>query len=261
MRFLHTAFTSYGAFWLSFATLLIPSSGIADAYAASKHPAQEVDAIAIYLTAWMVVTFLFLLVPSSFSSCSRTHPLVFLFHSIGSLRKSIGLTALFFLLTLTFMLLAVCECGLFISQSMQLTVSMCDSRLPEERNHWQGWWRCWHCDCSCRLLLRSWRATDRGRCFHHPTRQIPPQVGLKSKVYASCPVIRLDSGYSVSTSFYFPTLVFLFILFRCSVMSCSPYCVVANSRNANTVSPLMVYIPFIGCAGLVVDDFIAKTVK
>jgi len=83
-----TAFTSYGAFWLSFATLLIPSSGIADAYAASKKPVQEVDAIAIYLTAWMVVTFLFF---------------------IGSLRKSIGLTALFFLLTLTFMLLAVSD--------------------------------------------------------------------------------------------------------------------------------------------------------
>jgi len=57
-----TAFTSYGAFWLSFATLLIPGSGIGDAYAASKNPEQEVDAIAIYLTAWMVVTFLFLFV-------------------------------------------------------------------------------------------------------------------------------------------------------------------------------------------------------
>jgi succinate-acetate transporter protein len=117
LRFSDTAFTSYGAFWLSFATLLIPSSGIADAYAASKNPAQEVDAIAIYLTAWMVVTFLFLLVPYSFLSCSRrTDPPVFVFHSIGSLRKSIGLTALFFLLTLTFMLLAVCEYRLSILQ-------------------------------------------------------------------------------------------------------------------------------------------------
>jgi hypothetical protein len=83
-----TAFTSYGAFWLSFATLLIPGSGIADAYAASKKPEQEVDAIAIYLATWMVVTFLFFL---------------------GSLRKSVGLTLLFFLLTLTFMLLAVSD--------------------------------------------------------------------------------------------------------------------------------------------------------
>jgi hypothetical protein len=63
-----TAFTSYGAFWLSFATLLIPGSGIGDAYAASADPAKEVDAIAIYLTAWMVVTFLFLCVLYPFTS-------------------------------------------------------------------------------------------------------------------------------------------------------------------------------------------------
>jgi succinate-acetate transporter protein len=83
-----TAFTSYGAFWLSFATLLIPGSGVGEAYAKSKDPVQEVDAIAIYLTAWTVVTFLFF---------------------IGSLRKSIGLTVLFFLLTLTFLLLAAAD--------------------------------------------------------------------------------------------------------------------------------------------------------
>jgi len=83
-----TAFTSYGAFWLSFATLLIPGSGVAAAYAASTNPAQEVDAIAIYLITWMVVTFLFF---------------------IGSLRKSIGLTVLFFCLTITFLLLAVAD--------------------------------------------------------------------------------------------------------------------------------------------------------
>jgi hypothetical protein len=58
----YSAFTSYGAFWLSFATLLIPGSGVAAAYAASTDPAQEVDAIAIYLITWMVVTFLFLFV-------------------------------------------------------------------------------------------------------------------------------------------------------------------------------------------------------
>ncbi|KAI0246867.1 Gpr1 family protein [Lactifluus subvellereus] len=83
-----TAFTSYGAFWLSFATLLIPASGVGAAYKASENPAQEVDAIAIYLTSWMVLTFLFFL---------------------ASLRKSVGLTALFFCLTATFMVLAVGE--------------------------------------------------------------------------------------------------------------------------------------------------------
>ncbi|KAI0294186.1 Gpr1 family protein [Russula brevipes] len=81
-----TAFTSYGAFWLSFATLLIPGSGVGAAYAASPNPAQETDAIAIYLTAWTVVTFLFF---------------------IATLRKSVGLTMLFFFLTVTFMVLAI----------------------------------------------------------------------------------------------------------------------------------------------------------
>ncbi|KAI0259292.1 GPR1/FUN34/yaaH family-domain-containing protein [Gloeopeniophorella convolvens] len=79
-----TAFTSYGAFWLSFATILIPNSGIGAAYAAD--PGMEDDAIGIFLISWMIITFLFFL---------------------GALRKSVGLTALFFFLTLTFMLLAI----------------------------------------------------------------------------------------------------------------------------------------------------------
>ena len=56
------AFSSYGAFWLSFACLFIPSSGIAEAYAttAKTDPGMEEDAIGIFLLAWMVVTFLFL---------------------------------------------------------------------------------------------------------------------------------------------------------------------------------------------------------
>ncbi|KAI9452105.1 Gpr1 family protein [Lactarius psammicola] len=80
-----TAFTSYGAFWLSFATLFIPNSGIGAAYADAP-AGMEDDAIGIYLLGWMIVTFLFF---------------------IGSLRKSLGLTALFFFLTLTFMVLAI----------------------------------------------------------------------------------------------------------------------------------------------------------
>ncbi|KAI9452104.1 Gpr1 family protein [Lactarius psammicola] len=83
-----TAFTSYGAFWLSFAALLIPSSGIGEAYAKSPNPAKEADAIAIYLTAWAIVTFLFF---------------------IATLRKSIGLSVLFCSLTITFVLLAIAD--------------------------------------------------------------------------------------------------------------------------------------------------------
>ncbi|KAF8502691.1 Gpr1 family protein [Russula emetica] len=83
-----TAFTSYGAFWLSFATLFIPGSGIGSAYAAvaATAPDMEDNAIGIFLMAWMVVTFLFF---------------------IGSLRKSVGLSALFFMLTTTFFILGV----------------------------------------------------------------------------------------------------------------------------------------------------------
>jgi len=83
-----TAFTSYGAFWLSFATLFVPGSGIGDAYkaAATTAPNMEDNAIGIFLMAWMVLTALFF---------------------IGSLRKSVGLSALFFLLTTTFFILAI----------------------------------------------------------------------------------------------------------------------------------------------------------
>jgi uncharacterized protein len=56
--FWHAAFTSYGAFWLSFATLFIPGSGIANAYAAD--PGMKENAIGIFLIAWMLVTLMFL---------------------------------------------------------------------------------------------------------------------------------------------------------------------------------------------------------
>ncbi|EIM91762.1 uncharacterized protein STEHIDRAFT_46422 [Stereum hirsutum FP-91666 SS1] len=79
-----TAFSSYGAFWLSYATILIPGSGIADAF--TENPSEEPNAIGIFLISWMIVTFIF------FLSC---------------LRRSIGLLALFGFLTITFMLLAI----------------------------------------------------------------------------------------------------------------------------------------------------------
>jgi len=78
-----TAFTSYGAFWLSYATILIPGSGIGDAFTGAK-ASQESNAIGIFLMTWMTVTFLLL---------------------IASLRRNIAFIALFFCLTITFMLL------------------------------------------------------------------------------------------------------------------------------------------------------------
>lgn len=80
-----TAFSSYGGFWLSFGLLYIPGSGILDSYA--NAPASELDsALGIYLITWAVLTFLLF---------------------IGSTRRNIGLMALFFFLTITFILLAV----------------------------------------------------------------------------------------------------------------------------------------------------------
>jgi succinate-acetate transporter protein len=78
-----TAFSSYGAFWMSYATILIPGSGILDAYGTNVD--ELTSALGIFLTAWTLVTFFLL---------------------IAALRKNIGLIALFGMLTLTFALLA-----------------------------------------------------------------------------------------------------------------------------------------------------------
>lgn len=77
-----TAFTSYGAFWMSYATILIPGSGIVSAF---KDPAELDSALGIYLIAWFMVTFLLL---------------------VASLKKSVGLVVLFAFLATTFLLLA-----------------------------------------------------------------------------------------------------------------------------------------------------------
>jgi succinate-acetate transporter protein len=78
-----TAFTSYGAFWMSYATILIPGSGIVSAYTGAED--QLGSAIGIFLVTWTLVTFFFFIV---------------------ALRKNIGFIALFGFLTLTFALLA-----------------------------------------------------------------------------------------------------------------------------------------------------------
>ncbi|TFK65957.1 hypothetical protein BDN72DRAFT_173356 [Pluteus cervinus] len=53
-----TAFTSYGAFWMSYATILIPGSGIVAAY--TDAPGELSSALGIYLITWMLVTFFLL---------------------------------------------------------------------------------------------------------------------------------------------------------------------------------------------------------
>lgn len=52
-------FSSYGAFWMSYGTIFIPSSGIMAAY---NDPTEFANALGIYLVPWVMVTLFFLCV-------------------------------------------------------------------------------------------------------------------------------------------------------------------------------------------------------
>jgi len=78
-----TAFSSYGGFWISFACILIPNFGIGAAY---TDPDEFASALGIYLITWFVFTFIMFL---------ATH------------KASVALSAVFFFLWITFLLLAV----------------------------------------------------------------------------------------------------------------------------------------------------------
>jgi len=90
-----TAFSMYGAFWMSYATIFIPGSGILTSYTSAS---ELSNALGIYLMMWFIVTFLLF---------------------VASLRRSVGLMALFFFLTLTFMLLGISK--LVVSTSAATT--------------------------------------------------------------------------------------------------------------------------------------------
>ncbi|KAI0638769.1 FUN34 transmembrane protein [Trametes polyzona] len=77
-----TAFTMYGGFWMSFATIFIPGSGVTAAY--GENVAELDSALGIYLFTWMIVTALLF---------------------VATLRRNMGLVVLFFFLTITFALL------------------------------------------------------------------------------------------------------------------------------------------------------------
>lgn len=51
------AFASYGAFWMAYATILIPGSGVISAYSSEK---ELGNALGIFLIAWFMVTFFIL---------------------------------------------------------------------------------------------------------------------------------------------------------------------------------------------------------
>jgi len=82
-----TAFSSYGAFWIAFALIFIPGTGVIDAYTApTANPGDLENAVGYFLAAWFIFTFLMFL---------------------ASLRSSFALASLFFCLTLTFMFLMI----------------------------------------------------------------------------------------------------------------------------------------------------------
>ena len=55
---LFLAFTSFGAFWISYALILIPGTGVIEAYGTDAD--EFGNAIGIYLITWFIITFLFL---------------------------------------------------------------------------------------------------------------------------------------------------------------------------------------------------------
>ncbi|KAK2467412.1 hypothetical protein APHAL10511_000647 [Amanita phalloides] len=80
--FAATAFSSYGAFWISYSLILLPGTGIVAAY---KDNTEELEsALGIYLMGWFLITFIFFVV---------------------TLRKNVAFICLFFCLFTTFLLL------------------------------------------------------------------------------------------------------------------------------------------------------------
>jgi succinate-acetate transporter protein len=104
-----TAFTSYGAFWMSFATILIPGSGIAAAYTDAT---EFHNALGIYLITWFIVTFLLL---------------------IAALRKNAAFIALFAFLSATFIVLAVANFS--INTKVQKPRNSVLRRFRSDRSH------------------------------------------------------------------------------------------------------------------------------
>ncbi|KAG8920951.1 hypothetical protein FRC03_012497 [Tulasnella sp. 419] len=81
-----TAFSSYGCFWISYACILIPGTGIIAAYEGDAEMLG--NALAIFLMVWFVFTFIMW---------------------IASMRSSVGLCSLFLFLWMTFLVLMVAD--------------------------------------------------------------------------------------------------------------------------------------------------------
>lgn len=85
LPFIHYG-SSYGAFWLSYAAILIPGFGIVPAYEGATIDPHALDnALGIFLLSWGIFTFILW---------------------IATLRATVALSSMFFVLTLTFLFLA-----------------------------------------------------------------------------------------------------------------------------------------------------------
>jgi len=89
-----TALSSYGAFWISYALILIPSTGVIAGYEAV--PDELHNAIGFFLMVWFI-----------FTACMW----------LASLRSSLASSSLFFFLMITLMLLMIGE----FQQSVNVT--------------------------------------------------------------------------------------------------------------------------------------------
>ncbi|CDO91672.1 unnamed protein product [Kluyveromyces dobzhanskii CBS 2104] len=81
-----TALSSFGGFWMSFSTLYIPFFGIADAY--EEHPEQFASAVGFFLLGWAIFT-------AGMTVCT--------------MKSTVAFFSLFFLLTITFLILSIGE--------------------------------------------------------------------------------------------------------------------------------------------------------
>ncbi|KAG7448200.1 uncharacterized protein BT62DRAFT_930294 [Guyanagaster necrorhizus] len=86
VTFTGSVFTIYGTFWLSYAAVLLPNTGIATAYDGETRMLQ--NALGIYFIIWSIITAMFLLT---------------------ALRKTLALVILLSLLTVTFLFFGITE--------------------------------------------------------------------------------------------------------------------------------------------------------
>ncbi|KAF5369716.1 hypothetical protein D9615_010153 [Tricholomella constricta] len=105
-----TAFASYGAFWMSYATILIPGSGTLNAYA--NNQAEFHNALGMYLIVWFMVSTMLVYVsaPPLFSvRASAFNDQNIPLYSIPVVRRNLALTLLLGCLGLTYLLLGIGE--------------------------------------------------------------------------------------------------------------------------------------------------------